>query len=130
MKITFFAHSEELPHYEKLLRSLPEGISPIEYTVYDDYDDFISGFPNEESQAVIVARRGADGMECARSARVMKPNVPLIWLSDDRGFGVESYRIGCAYFSAAPITEQILSTVLARCGDGGEIRNELHSDRA
>ncbi len=115
MKITIFTHKEDIPHYERYLQSLPRGMSPLEYTVYDDYDDFISGFPDEESQAVIVARRGADGMECARSAKVMKPNIPLIWISDDEGFGVESYRIGCAYFSAATVTAELLSMALARC---------------
>ncbi len=57
VKITIFTHKEDIPHYEKLLQSLPKEMSPIEYTVYDDYDDFISGFPDEDSQAVIVARR-------------------------------------------------------------------------
>lgn len=115
MKITVFTHKEEIPRYEKLLLALANETTPLEYTVYDDYDDFISGFSEEESQAVIVARRGADGMESARNAKVLKPDIPLIWFSDDNGFGVESYRIGCVYFTAEPITEKILSTAFARC---------------
>ncbi len=117
MKIAVFTHREDVLQYEKLLLALPTGIS--EYILYDDYDDFISGFPQDKSCAVIVARRGADGMECARSAKLLKPEIPLIWFSDDKGFGVESYCIGCAYFSAIPVTEELLSAALARCQDGG-----------
>ncbi len=119
MKITIFTHKEAAPHFEKLMHALQNGASPLEYTVYDDYDQFISGFPQEESQAVIVARRGADGMESARNAKIMRPKVPLIWFSDDGGFGVESYRIGCAYFSAEAVTQVRLTAALARCQTAG-----------
>lgn len=125
MKITVFTHKEEIPRYEKLLLALANETIPLEYIVYDDYDDFISGFSQGESQAVIVARRGADGMECARNAKVLKPDIPLIWFSDDQGFGVESYRISCAYFSAEPITETLLSTALARCKSDMVVSSDL-----
>ncbi len=116
MKITIFTHDEEVGRFEKLTAELScSSKRPLECVYYVTYDDFIKGFPMDESQAVVVARRGADGMECARNARLMQPTVPLVWLSDDEGFGTESYRIGCAYFSAGQITEDLLSTALNRC---------------
>ncbi len=116
MKITVLAHSEEVPHLERMIMSLAgESKAPLDCKFYESYDDFIKGFPKDTSQAVVVARRGADGMECARNARLIQPEVPLVWLSDDEGFGTESYRIGCVFFSAESITENLLSSALHRC---------------
>ncbi len=115
MLISIFTHREQAERIEELITALPKAELPVACKIYENYDDYITGFPQDNASAVIIARRGADGMESARNAKIMQPNVPLIWFSDDNGFGVESYRIGCAYFSAAPITEEILSTALSRC---------------
>ncbi len=82
---------------------------------YRSYDDFIGNLPQVGCDAIVVACRGAEGMESARAARILLPHTPLIWLSDDRGFGPESYRIGCTYFSASPMTEHLLKTALDKC---------------
>ncbi len=115
MIITIFTHKEQVQSFEELISSLSKSGSPFECKIYDTYDDFIAGYPQDNASAVIVARRGADGMESARNAKIMQPNIPLIWFSDDEGFGVESYRIGCTYFSAEPLTEKLLCAALARC---------------
>ncbi len=116
MRITVFTHKEDVPHFRQMMAALDSGGTPVAYKIYDNYDDFIAGFSQDGAAAVIVARRGADGMESARNARILQPDVPLIWFSDDEGFGVESYRIGCAYFSAQTVTGALLAAVLARCG--------------
>ncbi len=115
MNITVFTHKEQSQCFKDCISALSKAGSPFECKIYENYDDFISGFPQDNASAVIIARRGADGMESARNAKVMKPNTPLIWFSDDEGFGVESYRIGCTYFSAEAITEKLLSAALMRC---------------
>ncbi len=116
MKITILTHTEQVPGFRQLMASLSGSFkTPLDCSYYESYDDFIRGFPRDTSQAVIVARRGADGMECARNARLMRPSVPLVWLSDDRGFGIESYRIGCTYFSAERVTEELMSAVISKC---------------
>ncbi len=116
LKLTVFTHREEAAEFKELINSLSDSREiSLECNYYDNYDDFIRGFPRDESQAVIVARRGADGMECARNARLMCPHIPLIWFSNDKAFGIESYRLGCAFFSAEPITEKTLKTALLRC---------------
>ncbi len=79
------------------------------------YDDFISGLSQSHYGMTIVALDGASGMESARAAKILLPEVPLIWLSDDKAFGPESYRVGCAYFSAAPITQELMRSAFARC---------------
>lgn len=117
MIITIFTHTEQVRCFEELISSLSQAGSPFECKIYATYDDFIAGYPQDHASAVIVSRCGADGMESARNAKIIQPDVPLIWFSDDEGFGVESFRIGCAYFSAVPVTEELLSTALARCQD-------------
>ncbi len=121
MRITVLTHTGEVHGLEQLISALAGtlGVSH-DCRFYETYDDFIREFPREASQAVIIARRGADGMECARNARLMRPTVPLVWLSDDAGFGIESYRLGCAFFSAEPISEALLSTALERCRVKGD----------
>ena len=42
-------------------------------------------------------------------------DVPVLWFSDDNGFGVQSYRLGCAYFHKKPVSPQVLSAAIARC---------------
>ncbi len=119
MKITILTHKEERKALSQLVSSLSSTVpKPFDCVFYEKYDDFIKGFSKDTGQAVIVARRGADGMECARTAKLMQPNVPLIWFSNDHSFGVESYRIGCAFFSAEAITETVLLTALKRCSQG------------
>ncbi len=79
------------------------------------YDDFIKEVPNSGCNSVIVAHKGATGMQAARAAKILLHRVPIIWFSDDGGFVEESYRIGCAYFSPDTVNEKILSTALGRC---------------
>ncbi len=120
MTVTVFTHREQSLMLERMLSAISSQEYPLDFKIYDCYDDFIASFAysgSSEGQAiaVIVARKGAEGMESARNARMMQPSVPLVWLSDDDGFGIESYRIGCAFFSAKEISENLLLTALKRC---------------
>ncbi len=115
MKLTVLTHREEKDLIEEMLASLSEGDnSPHECKFYVTYDDFIAGFPQDRSHAVIIARKGADGMESARAAKLLCPKIPILWFSDDNGFGIESFRIGCSYFTADPIKKEKLQTLLKR----------------
>ena len=48
-------------------------------------------------------------------AKSVCKNVPVLWFSNDNGFGAQSYRLGCAYFHKKPVSPQILSAAIARC---------------
>lgn len=116
MEIIVFTYSAEIPKLEQLLAAVSGRLAiPIHGKFYHTYDDFIAEFPRDTGQAVLVARRGAEGMESARNAKLIHPAMPLVWFSDDPGFGVESYRIGCVFFSAEAMTEDLLSTALTYC---------------
>ncbi len=112
LKFAIFADAERKAAIKQqlpLVRPTDAGI------FYRSYDDFLSGLSNCSCDAVLVAQAGAIGMESVRAARILLPATPLIWLSDDRGFGPESYRAGCSYFSTAPITQELLDHAIKQC---------------
>ena len=80
-----------------------------------DYDSFISGIKESPPDCIVVAMNGAEGMEGVIAAKSICENVPVLWFSDDNGFGVQSFRLGCAYFHKKPVSPQVLSAAIARC---------------
>ncbi len=116
MKIAVFADNgrRELLHRTITNLRIP-GRSP-ECILYDNYDEFIGGVSGSGCHMMVVARPGAEGMEGVRAARILLPEVPLLWFSDDKGFGPESYRAGCSYFSAEPLTPELLEHACIRFG--------------
>ncbi len=100
---------KEMIHSFRMLDRTPSCIH------FNSYDDFIAGLSERSYHMTIVAQNGAGGMESVRAAKILLPEVPLIWLSDDKAFGPESYRVGCAFFSAAPITPELLRSAFSRC---------------
>lgn len=68
---------------------------------------------------ILVLENGAAGMECVCRCQERKPNLPIFWFSDDRGFAVQSYRFNCAYFSTKPVTAEKLTNALRRCHHTG-----------
>ncbi len=110
MKISVFSDNSKKGMLQEFLKRHSKRL-----VFYDTYDEFISELPGEGSDILIVACDGAHGMESVRAAKILLPDIPLIWFSDDKGFGPESYRVGCTYFSALPITEDILEKAMKRC---------------
>ncbi len=108
IRISVYTHDEATDGLSKLLAPAAE------YSFYTNYDDLISGLPNDKCEAVMIARNGAEGMESARAVKILCPSIPIFWFSDDSGFGAESFRIGCAYFTSAPITKEAINTALER----------------
>lgn len=101
----------------RLLSALPEQCyRKIWVTVYPDHDSFIAGLGESPPDIVMVMMDGADGMEGVIAARNICGDVPVLWFSDDGGFGAQSYRLGCAYFHQKPVSPQILSAAIAKCG--------------
>ncbi len=119
MKLAIFADKERQGFLEPILGPASRELS--EYEFFEDYDDFIKGLPNSRCDAVLIAHKGATGMQSVRAAKILLYRVPIIWFSDDNGFVEESYRNGCVYFSTEAITEGLLSTALNKCRSKGEI---------
>ena len=68
---------------------------------------------------LIVLADGAKGMEAVYRARERRPGLPVFWFSDDREFGMQSYRLGCAYFSTKPLTPDKIHHAIRRCDHVG-----------
>ncbi len=115
MKIAILTDAARAHLLQEMLGSIPVPGRDPRCTHFHSYDDFIDGLSQEGFHLTIVAQDGASGMESVRAAKILQPEVPLIWLSDDKAFGPESYRVGCAYFSAGPITRELLQSALQRC---------------
>lgn len=65
--------------------------------------------------AALVALPGALGMEAAMGVRGMDKRLPLVWMSDDEVFAMESYRLQAQMFLLRPATEEQIADALERC---------------
>ena len=85
------------------------------YSCCEGYDDFLRMLEQGQTDLLIISRDGADGMESVIAARELQPDTKLIWFSDDKAFGPQSYRLNCTYFAVKPITADLLENAISRC---------------
>ncbi len=88
----------------------------IDYTHTDNYDAFIENLHHHHPKfdVVLVMANGAEGMEGVRATRHLCPDQTVVWLSDDEGFGAQSYRYGCTYFGVKPITRNLIAEAIRK----------------
>lgn len=84
---------------------------------YSDYDSFVEHLRNRPCDAIFVTEDNANGMEGVIAARNVRPDVPIIWFSNDEGFGCQAYRLNTEFFHAKPVTAQVLEMALNRLPD-------------
>ncbi len=107
--------------YEDVFRKGIEQFSrrtgrPLYSLLCQDGEAFLTILEKETPwDMVIVSIPGAMGMEAVISVRELEPEIPLIWCSDDQGFGVESYRQRCSLFMGFPEKEEDIVNALHRC---------------
>lgn len=65
--------------------------------------------------AAVVSLGGALGMEAAICVRSLDARLPLIWISDDEAFGLQSYRLQARMFLRFPVSSDQIAQALARC---------------
>ena len=81
----------------------------------DDLEELEQHLAQWQPTLVVVLANGAKGMECVYRSRERRPNLPVFWFSDDQAFGVQSYRLECAYFSTKPVSTEKLHRAILRC---------------
>lgn len=81
----------------------------------DDLEGLEEKLVDWEPSLVIVLADGAKGLECVFRTKECRPSLSVFWFSDDREFGMQSYRLNCAYFSTKPVTEEKLHHAIRRC---------------
>ena len=50
-------------------------------------------------------------MESVIATKSLCPKLPIIWFSNDKDFGAQSYRLGTDYFATKPVTNEHLALV-------------------
>lgn len=90
-----------------------------EYRHIDDLEEFEKILVTWMPSLVIVLADGAAGMESVYRSRQRRPSLPVIWFSNDRAFGMQSFRLECAYFSTKPVTPDKIKLALRRCDHVG-----------
>lgn len=86
-----------------------------EYRHVNDIEEFEEVLVNWMPSLIIVLADGATGMESVYRSRQRRPSLPVFWFSDDREFGMQSYRLDCAYFSTKPVTAEKIAHAIKRC---------------
>ena len=116
MRLILYGTESDRTEFAAAVAALPnQCYRKISVADYPDYDSFIAELSENTPDGIVIAMNGADGMEGVIAARSICENVPVLWFSDDNGFGVQSYRLGCAYFHKKPVSPQILSAAIAKC---------------
>lgn len=85
----------------------------------DDLEAFEKSLVDWEPTLLVVLANGAEGMECVYRSKERRPCLPVFWFSDDRDFGIQSYRLDCAYFSTKPVTAEKMHHAIRRCNHMG-----------
>lgn len=120
VKTLLFGTRRECENIGRML-SLVEGFpaDSHEFRHIDDMEEFEKILATWFPTLVIVLADGAAGMESVYRSRQRRPSLPVLWFSDDREFGMQSYRLECAYFSTKPVTPEKLTCALRRCDHVG-----------
>lgn len=67
----------------------------------------------------IILPNDSSGMEGVYTVREYDSELPVFWFSNDNGFGIQSHRLECAYFSVKPLTIEKLLRAFQRCAHIG-----------
>ncbi len=111
MNILAFGPKDEISAFFDLIDSHERFIFRKKtYTNVDDYDDFLKALKNEHDVVFILAN-GAKGMESVIASKSLCPGTPVVWFSNDKDFGAQSYRLGTEYFATKPINNEHLALV-------------------
>ena len=115
MNLCFFGPSTDRQVILDLLNEVPE-YSHLRDSVsyFEDYDSFVENLPQKHYDCAVITENNANGMEGVIALRNVLPQLPLIWFSNDEGFGCQAYRLNADFFHTKPITAEILKMALRR----------------
>lgn len=119
MKVLLFGSPGECETVARILADHRSGPGTVAYEHTADLERFELCMATWMPSLVIVLADGAAGLESVYRSRSRRPNLPVFWFSDDREFGMQSYRLDCAYFSTKPATQEKINSALKRCNHIG-----------
>lgn len=113
MNVMVYASLEEYNSFVSMLSEVPElQYRTVKTAHVDNYDGLIKDLGENKYDIVFITVDGAEGMEGVMASRSLEPETPVVWISDDKGFGAQSHRLGCTFFSPKPLDGKILSTAI------------------
>ena len=116
MKIILYGTASDTTELGERIAALPGFCyRDVRVVAFSDYDGLVAGLDASPPDLVIIAMDGADGMEGVIAVRSAVGNIPVVWFSNDKGFGVQSYRLGCAYFHEKPVSHEVLTSAISKC---------------
>lgn len=93
----------------------------LHFSQTEDYDEFVDNLQSDEPDLIFVTMDNAAGMEGVIAVKNLYPDTPVVWLSNDKNFVAQSYRLGVDYFSVKPIDEKMMNLAITRCQRREEI---------
>ncbi|MEA4853240.1 MAG: hypothetical protein VB082_03055 [Christensenella sp.] len=108
---------------KKMTEKISEGIGALKQSsgvrIKTDWfyrrEDLLYGMRRSKYAIVLIALTGALGMEAAIGAREENAAVPLIWISDEEAFALQSYRLQTKMFLVWPVSTQQICDAFLRC---------------
>lgn len=115
INIVIYGEAPECLETEKMISTLPffENRSWGSSHAHS-WEAFEIALTDTDPHLAIVMADGAAGMEGVYLTRSRRPELPVIWFSDDYDFGMQSHRLECVYFSTKPITEEKMVRAINR----------------
>lgn len=120
VRTLFYGDQAECAEVQKLMQSLFCGEPQfMECRHVSCHEDLAEELMRWNPCLTIVLADGPAGMEGVYAVKDNHPRSSVFWFSNDRGFGVMSHRLDCAYFSVKPVTKEKLQRALRRCDHVG-----------
>lgn len=115
MNILIYGYGQEQNMLENMIESCgPMQYRKIAFSKPKSYDEYIEAMKQIKPQVVFIYEKGAGGMEAVIAAKNLHPKTSVVWFSDDVAFLAQSYRLGCSYFTAEPVTDEVIKTALTQ----------------
>lgn len=116
MRLILYGTEADTSELTAMISAIPElSYRHIRIENHADRDSFLTGLGGSPPDGIVVAMDGASGMEGVIAAKTLFRDIPVLWFSNDGGFGAQSYRLGCTYFHQKPISPEVLSAAIAKC---------------
>ncbi len=112
MHLLMYGEKCECENAFRMIKSLL--LQNVKHTIVDDYENIHQRVIDGDADVAVIVENGAGGMEAVYRIRESGCNIPVFWFSDDRDFAVQSYRLGCAYFSTKPVTAEKFQKAFTR----------------
>ncbi len=84
-------------------------------SIFENLETFIQGLFEKHPDFVFVTMDNAAGMEGVIAAKKMYAELPVVWISNDRDFAAQAYRLNAACFAVKPLSEEKIYRILKHC---------------